>query len=56
MEKLTSLLSSRRFMVAISSLALVFTNEYDLNISEDSMLGIVGLAMAWILGDSLRKT
>jgi len=55
-DKLKGLLVSRRFWAAMLGSALTYLNS-NLKIMDDAtMLKIVGLISAWIIGDSLNKT
>ena len=54
-EKLKTLLKSRRFWTAIGGVIVVSLNEV-LRFPEDTAITIVGIAVAWIVGDSLRVT
>ncbi len=51
--KLKALFTSRRFIVAIVGVITVFTQD---TIPPETLQYLVGLAMAWIVGDSLRET
>lgn len=56
MDKLKSLLRSRRVWVAAASVIVVALNEMGLDVEKEMVESVVLLAVAWILGDSLRKT
>jgi len=54
-DKLASLIRSRRFWLTVGGvLAVVFQDV--LNIPEEEVMQVVGLLIAWVVGDSLRKT
>jgi hypothetical protein len=54
-EKLNTLIISRRFLVAVGSVLVVIFHD-GIGIPEESVTGIVNVAIAWILGDTYRKT
>ena len=55
MEKGKALLKSRRFWTAIGGVVVVAAQE-TLGLDPDTTNRIVAIAVAWILGDSLRVT
>ena len=55
MEKVTALFKSRRFWTAIGGVVVVAAQEA-LGLDPETTNRIVALAVAWILGDSLRVT
>ena len=55
MEKVKALSKSRRFWTAIGGVVVVVGQE-TLGLDPDTTNRIVALAVAWILGDSLRVT
>ena len=55
MDKVKALLKSRRFWTAIGGVVVVVAQE-TLGVDSETTNRIVALAMAWILGDSLRVT
>jgi len=55
MEKIKALLKSRRFWTAIGGVVVVAAQE-TLGLDPDTTNRIVAIAVAWILGDSLRVT
>tara|TARA_A100001515_G_scaffold138980_1_gene133136 strand:- start:1620 stop:1790 length:171 start_codon:yes stop_codon:yes gene_type:complete len=55
MDKLKSLLKSRRFWTAVASVVVVAMNEA-LGIPEDTANAIAAIGVSWIVGDSLRTT
>jgi phosphate/sulfate permease len=54
-EKLKSLLKSRRFWIAISSVLVVVMSD-SFGIPEETANTIVAIGVSWIVGDSLRIT
>ena len=55
MDKVKALLKSRRFWTAIGGVVVVVAHE-TLGVDSETTNRIVALAVAWILGDSLRVT
>ena len=55
MEKVKALLKSRRVWTAVGGVVVVAAQE-TLGLDPDTTNRIVALAVAWILGDSLRVT
>tara|TARA_R110000824_G_scaffold395663_1_gene596520 strand:- start:4701 stop:4874 length:174 start_codon:yes stop_codon:yes gene_type:complete len=53
--KLSNMLKSRRFWVAVSSVFVVIMNEM-LGLDADTASKIATVGIAWIVGDSLRIT
>lgn len=56
MSKITALIKSRRFWVAVSSVAFVAVNQLGLGLDQATVQMIVLSAAAWIIGDSINKT
>jgi len=54
-ENVSSLLGSRRFWAALIGVCVVLAQDYD-GLSEDAAQQIIGLIMAWVVGDAIRKT
>lgn len=54
-QKAVSLISSRRFLLALAGVAAVAFNE-TLGISEEQVMQVSGIVISWIIGDSVRKT
>ena len=54
-EKLKSLLKSRRFWTAFASIVVVVLND-SFGIPEDTANTIAAIGVSWIVGDSLRST
>ena len=54
-EKLKSLLKSRRFWIAIASVVVVVMND-TFGIPEETANTITAIGVSWIVGDSLRIT
>lgn len=55
MDKVKTLLKSRRFWAAVGGV-LVVTLQDVLGVPEDTAHTLVGVAVAWIVGDSIRLT
>jgi hypothetical protein len=55
MSKWKSLLSSRRFLMAVAGLIAISLNTV-LGMDESQVLAMAGIIVAWILGDSKRET
>jgi len=55
MLKLKSLIRSRRFWMAVLAAVAVAAQE-GLGLDENQVLTIGGIVVAWILGDTLRRT
>ena len=53
--KLKSLVKSRRFWVAVGGVLVIAANT-TLGVDEDTANKLVAIAVAWIVGDSLRVT
>ncbi len=54
-EKLSALIKSRRFWAAVTGVAVICLEELA-GLSNDQALAITGVLMAWIIGDSIKKT
>ena len=54
-EKFKSLVKSRRFWTAIGTVVTIALQDV-IGIPEDTATSIVAIAVAWIVGDSLRTT
>ena len=54
MNKLTDVVKSRRFWVAVGGMTFVIFNGMGLDLSPDQINHVVLLGGAWIVGDSLR--
>ena len=54
-DKLKALARSRRFWVAVGGVVVIAANA-TLGIDEDTANKLVAIAVAWIVGDSLRVT
>ena len=52
--KLTDVVKSRRFWVAVGGMAFVIFNGMGLDLNPDQINHVVLLGGAWIVGDSLR--
>jgi len=55
MDKLKSLLRSRRFWIAVLGMVAVVAHE-GFGLDESQVLTIGGIVVAWIIGDTLRRT
>jgi hypothetical protein len=55
MNKIQSLVASRRFWAGLLGAALVYIGP-QIGISEEQTMWIAGIISAWIVGDSLNKT
>lgn len=55
MDKITALLKSRRFWIAVAGVVAVALHD-TLGLDEQQTLELAGIVIAWILGDSLRET
>lgn len=57
MEKVKSLLSSRRFWVSAVGLASVVASDtMGIQLNEEQIIGVITIVAAWVLGDTLRET
>ncbi len=54
-DKLLALPRSRRFLVALGGAVAVFLQD-TLGLDEQQTQVLVGIAISWILGDSINKT
>ena len=55
--KLLALFVSRRFWLAIASTVVLIVKEVvGLEIDIETVVGFIGVVMAWIVGDSLKTT
>ena len=55
-EKLRTLVKSRRFWVAVAGVVAVTTDALGLGLSQEMVTNFVILGAAWIVGDSLRSS
>lgn len=53
--KLAALLRSRRFWTAVAGV-LAITGTHLFGLDEQQTLGLAGVLISWILGDSIRAT
>ncbi len=53
--KLTSLINSRRFYALVAGILTVIFQD-GLGLTDQTTMEVVGLLMAWIVGDSINKT
>lgn len=57
MDKVKSLLSSRRFWVAAVGLTAVISSEvFNVELNTEQILGVTSIVVAWIIGDTVRAT
>jgi len=56
MTKLSTLVKSRRFWVAIAGVIAVTSDSLGLGLSADMVTNFVLLGAAWIVGESLRSS
>lgn len=55
MDKVKSLLKSRRFWVSAVGLAAVVASElFGLVLNTDQIIGVVTIVTAWVIGDTVR--
>jgi hypothetical protein len=56
-QKVKSLLSSRRFWVSAVGLVGVCSSElFDVTLDVEQIVGVVTIVVAWVIGDTLRVT
>ncbi len=57
MDKVRSLLKSRRFWVSAVGLAGVVSTElFGVTLDTEQIVGIVTIVVAWVIGDTVRET
>ena len=56
MTKLSTLVKSRRFWVAVAGVVAVTSDSLGLGLSTDMITNFVLLGAAWIVGESLRSS
>lgn len=56
MDKISSLLVSRRFWIAVAAVVAIVANELSPSIDTEELQSLILVAVSWIVGDSLRKT
>lgn len=57
MSKISALLSSRRFLLAVAGVAGILSEQlFGIKLTEDQILAVMTIVSAWVVGDSLRKT
>tara|TARA_R110000744_G_scaffold153073_1_gene267381 strand:- start:439 stop:615 length:177 start_codon:yes stop_codon:yes gene_type:complete len=55
MDKVKSLLKSRRFWVSAVGLAAVVSSElFGFTLDTDQIVGVVTIVTAWVIGDTVR--
>ena len=55
-DKLSALIRSRRFWVAVAGVAVVVTDAFSLPVSGDGVIAVTLLLASWIVGDSIKST
>ena len=55
LDKVTALFKSRRFYAAVSGVVIIIFQDL-LGMTPDQAVTVTGLFIAWIVGDSLKKT
>jgi uncharacterized membrane protein len=57
MDKVKSLLKSRRFWVSAVGLAGVCASElFGITLDTEQIVGVVTIVVAWVIGDTVRET
>lgn len=57
MDKVKSLLTSRRFWVATIGLATVVSSElFGVQLDHEQLLAVTSIVVAWVVGDTIRET
>ncbi len=57
MDKVKSLLKSRRFWVSAVGLAGIVSSElFGFALDTEQVVGIVTIVVAWVIGDTVRET
>tara|TARA_R100000008_G_scaffold84430_2_gene71787 strand:+ start:7417 stop:7593 length:177 start_codon:yes stop_codon:yes gene_type:complete len=57
MDKVKSLLTSRRFWVSAVGLAAVVASEtLGIELNQEQIVGVVTICVAWVIGDTVRET
>jgi hypothetical protein len=57
MNKVKSLLTSRRFWVAAIGLATVVSSElFGVQLDHEQLLAVTSIVVAWVVGDTIRET
>jgi len=54
-NKITALLKSRRFWIALAGVVAIVFND-QLGIPEEEVNKVAAIVIAWVLGDSYRQT
>lgn len=54
-DKVRSMLLSRRFLTAVTAVAVIFTQDI-LGLDSHQATTVAGIIAAWIVGDSINKT
>jgi len=55
MEKIQSLMESRRFWASVGSVAAVVLQDH-FGLSQEQAFVVVGILQSWVIGDSMKKT
>lgn len=56
-EKVKTLVTSRRFIVLLGGMVVVFSEQlFGTKLNEEQIIAVLTIVSSWILGDSLRKT
>lgn len=57
MDKVKSLIASRRFWVAAVGLVSVVASEtMGVELNQEQLIGVVTIVVAWVIGDTIRET
>ena len=57
MEKLKSLLKSRRFWVSsVGLVAVVASQLFGVELNQEQLIGVCTIVVAWVSGDTVRET
>ena len=56
-DKFLTMLKSRRFLIAAAGVAVVVGQDmFGITLDTEQVVAVAGIVMAWILGDTFRKT
>ncbi len=56
MEKIKSLVTSRRFWLAVAGLVVASAGAIGLELDPEMVQNVVLIVASWVLGDSIRET
>jgi uncharacterized membrane protein len=57
MSKVKSLITSRRFWVAVVGLvSVVASDTMGIELNQEQLIGVVTIVVAWVIGDTVRET